>query len=194
MLVTMIFERGFAVVDDIQKVYALMYEERELEIRSAVSIKEAYAYCCEQYVRRWIKAGNKKQAPLILLEDLMKAGGVYINPFAESLFRPVFRVGTTLQEVRVFSIIAPFEFAYVDNIENACVFMIEEKRCLKITEHPTIIEAQKHANNEYLVQQMAMGAYLKVPVQVPTQLLPNEVFCGNRQALSDGYLRIEGVI
>jgi hypothetical protein len=177
MIMTVIFENGFSILDTLEQVFWIMQQEKKIEVKGFFTAESAYVYGCEQYVRRWLAEGNSNQVPLPRFDDLLKAGGTYINPLTERLIDPIKHVDSNGEAIRFFSLVAPFTCACICGVYNVMAAILENNIsyfCLCEFRSPE--EVQKHVIFEYMVQQMSIGAYLKENIYLPKELSLNEVF------------------
>jgi hypothetical protein len=177
MIMTVIFENGFSILDTLEQVFGVMQQEKKIEVKGFFTAEAAYVYGCEQYVRRWLTGGNSNQLPLPRFDDLLKAGGTYINPLTERLIDPIKHVDSNGEAIRFFSLVAPFTCACICGVYNVMAAILENNIsyfCLCEFRSPE--EVQKYVIFEYRVQQMSIGAYLEKPIYLPDALSINELF------------------
>lgn len=183
MFLSVIFERGLALLDNFNATYPLIYEERNVEIKCLGAVEAGYVYACQQYVRQWLDEGHAQQALLPRLEELLQAGGVYLNPFSQLIY-PVCRVGLNGEPQRFFSVVAPFVCAYVDSLNNLFNVIFQYNlRYVHVKEFKSSIEAKAYTVYDYTVEHMSFGAYLADIIHLPSNLQLNEVFYDERGAL-----------
>lgn len=180
MLSSVTFERGLALLDNFKSAYSLIYEERDVELKSFESVKAGYVYACHQYVRRWVDGGHAQQVPLPRLEELLEAGGVYLNPLSQCIY-PVCRVGLSGEPQRFFSVVAPFVCAYVDSLNNLFSVIFQYNlQYVHVKEFISPMEAKNYTVYDYTVEHMSFGAYLADIIHLPSNLRLNEVFYDER--------------
>ncbi|MEN6383838.1 MAG: hypothetical protein ABFD79_01420 [Phycisphaerales bacterium] len=181
MISALTFERGLALLNDLKNVYCLVDQERDVELKSFGTVGAGYVEVCHQYVRRWLNEGHGQQVPLPRLEDLLKGGGVYINPFAAQLQYPVFRAKPNGEPLRYFSLVAPFVCAYVDSLDNLFSIIYQYKlQYIHFKEFRSVMEAREYMLDDYKVTQMSIGAYFNDIICHPSELQLNDVFYDER--------------
>jgi hypothetical protein len=182
MIFAIVFEKGFAILDNLISVYSLIVRERNIVLKAFESAELSYRYCCETFIKHWLDKGNEEQPPLPRLEELLQAGGIYINPFTEVLIYPVCRVGLYGEPIRYFSVNVPFKCACVDSVTNA-ISIIGDEIYPEVTEFYTPEKAEMNALYLYKVQMMSFGAYLTDNIYLPARLPLNEIFYNGGQVL-----------
>jgi len=194
MVLATIFDGGFAILENREQVVCLVLKTKNVEIKSFDFAEDAYSYCCKQSARRWVDLGQILPLPLPPIDDLIKAGGVYINPFMNKewvMNYPIFYNG------RIFSTVGLFQCAHLFGIDKLAEYIFNySTQWIHICEVASGHEAKNHAIYEYKVQHMAMGAYLPAPLRIPDDLPENEIFSDEKQVsiMKSKNINIKGLL
>lgn len=196
MVLSLIFRKGFALLDNFEVLCSLMVDERDVELRSFQSVEAGYVYACRQYIEQWFRWGYNQQIPLPRLDDLIQAGGVYRNPLVSNWVCPLYHSRELDGEpLRYFSIVAPFVCAYVDSLDNLFSIIFQYKlRHVHVREFKNPMEAKTFTICNYQMMHMSFGAYLNGIIHLPGDLRLNEVFYEERTRLMPQFTKLIGAI
>lgn len=169
-----VFDEGFALLDTPEAVIGLLRKANNVEIKQMNYINGAYVLCCEKYVKRWVDAGNSTQPPLPRLEELINAGGVYVNPAMTNVWNrncPIFHGDRSFAVVGWNGCVGVADIWSLDEcLRQSCFQWVEVK------EVSSPIVAAQLAVSMYQQRLMSIGAYLQEPVQAPVTLPINEIY------------------
>lgn len=196
MVLSLIFRKGFAILDNLEVLYSLMADERDVELRSFPSVEAGYVYACRQCVEQWLRRGYNQQIPLPRLDDLIQAGGVYRNPLVANWVCPIYQSCELDGEpLRYFSIVAPFVCAYVDSLDNLFRIIFQYKlQYIHVQEFKNPMDAKAFTICNYQMTHMSFGAYLTGVIHLPGDLRLNEVFYEERTRLMPQFTKLIGAI
>lgn len=183
MFYSVIYNDGFAVLDTLNKAYAVVEGTRQIAIKMVESYELGYVYGCNQYAKRYLDAGYKTLSPFPTHDVLLSGGGVYFDPTPRQRLAYIAdRVHSNGMPKRFFSLVTPFGFGYFDEVNH--IFSVIQRLggvYLEVQEHQSIDLARKKAYYDYLWHQQRMVAYLTDGIQIPENLVVNEFFCADRQ-------------
>ena len=171
MYFTIIGNEGFAISDNFGDFAGLIEKGmiNDIYVNSFRDVEQAYVADCKLYVERAYKQRGF-YPPLPKLDELIQHGGLYLAPTYQKL-------ETVITAKRYFGVLTEQGYLSSDNFADIVEFVRLYCRWhCEVFESPDKSWLLEAIQKKYMLQRMAMSAYITDPLMMPQKIDIGEAF------------------